>query len=69
MNFRRGSTLTGKLMRDFSQTDFFDKTDPLWQHPKPQSELIDSERQINTIKAARQYYMNGLLDNNWYSEP
>lgn len=36
---------------------------------KDEQHRLDADRQINSLKAARQYFNNGLIENNWQHRP
>ena len=55
-------------MRDGEQPAFSAPDDFAWSTAKNQDQVSDSSERLKVFKAVRQYYSNGLLDNNWYRE-
>lgn len=53
------------FLDESNQVKIFGLDDDFWQRPLNQKDDQNFQERIDTLKASRQYFINGLLDNSW----
>ena len=56
------------VLKANNKVSFYQSEDVGWQTPIIGSPNPDAVSGLNTLKAARQYFSNGMLDNTWYTQ-